>query len=128
MSFYPEGGNLVSGLKSKVAFKATGKDGENATVYGNVYDAQGTSVAELESTFQGKGYFEFTPGMGKYTAKVQCDNKEYTFDLPPALPLGYTMTVDNSEEEKIDILIQKSPGMVAEPLGLSISCRGRLYG
>jgi hypothetical protein len=32
LTFYPEGGNLVAGLNSKVAFKAKGKDGENVTV------------------------------------------------------------------------------------------------
>ena len=38
LSFFPEGGNLVSGLNSSVAFKATGKSGENLLVFGNIED------------------------------------------------------------------------------------------
>ena len=128
MSFYPEGGNLVTGLITKVAFKAKGKDGENATVFGAVYDAKGTKVAEIETGYQGMGVLEFTPDSGKYTAKVQYNNREYSFNLPNTLSLGYAMTVDNTNDEKIDILIQKSPKTINIPLGLSISCRGKMYG
>lgn len=128
MSFYPEGGNLVTGLTSKVAFKAKGKDGENAIVFGAVYDLKGTKVAEIEAGYQGMGIFEFTPDSGKFTAKVQYNNREYSFDLPNTLSLGYVMTVDNTNDEKIDILIQRNPKTVNIPLGLSISCRGKMYG
>jgi len=128
MSFFAEGGNLVAGLKSKVAFKATGKNGESVTVSGSVYNAKGTKVAELETGYLGMGLFEFTPNSGKNTAKVQYDNKEYTFDLPTYLAQGYVLNIDNSDEEKIDILIQKSALLKSESLGLSITCRGKLYG
>ncbi len=127
MTFYPEGGNLVIGLKSKVAFKATGKEGENAIVSGEVLDAAGNKVSELETTYLGMGTFEFTPGVGKYTAKVRYNDKEYSFELPQALSNGYAMTVDNSEKDDMTILIQKSPQLVADSLGITISCRGKLY-
>jgi len=127
MTFYPEGGNLVTGLKSKVAFKATGKEGENAIVSGDVLDAQGNKVSELETTYLGMGTFEFTPGVGKYTAKVRCNDKEYNFELPQAQSMGYAMMVDHSCKEKIDILIQKSPQQFADTLGITFSSRGKLY-
>ncbi len=127
MTFYPEGGNLVIGLKSKVAFKATGKEGENAIVSGEVLDAAGNKVSELETTYLGMGTFEFTPGVGKYTAKVRYNDKEYSFELPQALATGYAMTADNTDNEKINLLIQKSPQLKADTLGISVSCRGKLY-
>jgi len=127
MSFYPEGGNLVAGIKSKVAFKGTGKNGASVTVSGSVYNAKGRKVSEFETSYLGMGVFEFTPDSGKNTAKVQYDNKEYTFDLPTYLAQGYVMNIDNSDEEKIDILIQKSAHLTSESLGLSITCRGKLY-
>ncbi len=127
MSFYPEGGNLVTGLKSKVAFKAAGKEGENAIVSGEVLDASGDKVADIETTYLGMGAFEFTPRAGRYTAKVRYADKEYSFELPQALSAGFTMMVDNSENGKVEILVQKSPQLATDTLGITFSSRGRLY-
>lgn len=116
------------GNNSKVAYKATGKEGDDAVITGNILNQKGISVAELNNSYEGMGSFEFTPDSGKYTAKVQYNNKEYTFVLPPALLDGYTMTVDNANEETMNVSIQKNSVIDNEPLGLSVSCRGRLYG
>ena len=127
VSFYPEGGSLVAGVSSKVAFKATAKNGENMIVTGSVFNDKDEKVADLKSEYQGMGVFEFTPGTGKYVAKVYSNDREYKFELPAALPNGYAMSIDNSADEKIDILIQKNATTKSEALGLSISCRGVLY-
>lgn len=128
LTFYPEGGNLVAGLNSKIAFKAKGKNGENVTVSGAIYDANGAKLTEIETSYQGMGAFDFTPDSGKYIARVQYNNKEYSFDLPNALIRGYAMGIDNMNEDNMNILIQKNEITKSEPLGLSISSRGKLYG
>ena len=128
MSFFPEGGNLINGIKSKVAFKSTGKNGEETIVTGSVYDEQGTKVTDFTTEYLNMGVFEFIPVSGKYTVKAQFQNKDYSFELPQALPSGYALNINNLNDEKIDILIQKSSLKPSEPLGLSISCRGKLYG
>ncbi len=127
VSFFPEGGNLIAGVKSKVAFKATGHEGENALVEGAVYDAQGVKVAEFSNEYNGMGTFEFTPGFGKYTAKVQSNKSSYSFDLPQAMPSGYAFSVDNTSDENMDIRIQKSDGLAPDSLGLTLACRGKVY-
>jgi len=128
ISFFPEGGNLVTGLKSKLAFKATAKNGENATISGSVFDEQGKKITDFTTDYLNMGVFEFIPETGNYTLKAQYQNKEYSFDLPKALPTGYVLNINNQDADKIDILIQKSSLLKSDPLGLSISCRGKLYG
>lgn len=127
MSFYPEGGNSISGIPSNVAFKATGKKGENLVVSGSVYNDKDEKVANFETAHLGMGSFKYTPVSGKYFAKVQYKNKEFKFELPAALPTGYVMSVDNSMIEKINILIQKNTNTSNEPLGLCITSRGVVY-
>ncbi|MDP4271335.1 MAG: hypothetical protein Q8909_14625, partial [Bacteroidota bacterium] len=127
LTFYPEGGNLVAGLTSKVAFKAIDKEGGNAPVSGIVVDAQGNKVAEFETGYQGMGVFDFTPGAGKYIAKAQYQGKEYSFELPTALPAGYVVSVDNSDAEKMGFVVQRSSALKGDALGLTISCRGKVY-
>lgn len=127
LTFYPEGGNLVKGLTSKVAFKAVGKDGENAPVSGIVTDAQGNKVAEFETGYQGMGVFDFTPVSGKYYAKAQYQGKEYSVELPAALPKGYVITVDNNDADKMGFVLHRSASFSGELLGITISCRGKVY-
>lgn len=128
VTFYPEGGSLISGVNSRVAFKAVCKDGQNAVVSGSIFNDKGENVAELVNGYQGMGVFEFIPGMGTYKAKVDYNNKQYEFKLPTALPNGYVMTVNNLDSANIDIQIQKNKATPLHTLGLAITCRGALYG
>lgn len=114
LNFYPEGGNLVVGLPAKVAFKAIGKDGENASVSGIITDSNGRQTAEFSSSYLGMGSFEFTPQTGKYKAKVEYQGREYSFDLPPVMPSGYSLTVENSDPEKIYTRIHKSKSIAGQ--------------
>ncbi len=125
--FCPEGGNLVRGVKSKIAFKATGEKGENVIISGNIVDEKNKAVAEIYTEYQGMGSFEFTPTGGKYTAKISYNNRDYSFQLPEVQSEGYVIQADNSDSTKLHILIRKSLNQKSEPLGLSVSCRGIMY-
>jgi len=127
ISFFPEGGSLTTGLNSKVAFKAVGNNGEHLFISGNIYDEKGTVITEIETQHQGMGLFEITPTVGKCFAKVNYQNKDFSFELPVANPSGYTLSVDNSGEDNITIEINSSQ-ISQESVGLAISCRGKVYG
>ena len=127
LNFFPEGGNLVQNVTSKVAFKATMNNGDDGIISGSVYSEKNIKIADINTEYQDMGSFEFTPDAGKYYAKVSCNGRDYKFNLPLAQPAGYTVAIDNSAEEKLNILIQKNANTKNEPMGLSISCRGVLY-
>ena len=125
--FFPEGGSMIQDVTSKVAFKATTKDGETAPITGSVYNDKNEKVVDINSEYFGMGSFYITPATGKYYAKISCNGHNYKYDLPTVLAKGIAMTIDNSSDEKLDILIQKNSNTKSEPLGLSISCNGVLY-
>lgn len=127
LNFFPEGGNMVEGITSKVAFKATGKTGEDALISGAIYNDKNEKVVDINSEYQGMGLFNITPNAGRYYAKIFYNNTEHRVDLPIAQPKGFTMTVDNMADEKMGIYIQKNGNTPSQPLGLSVSCRGVLY-
>jgi hypothetical protein len=127
LNFFPEGGNLIQDIPSRVAFKATEKNGNAALVTGSVYNDKNEKVVDINAEYYGMGSFEFTPTAGKYYARVSCNGHNYKYDLPVPLNNGYSMTIDNSTDENMDILIRKNANTVSEPLGLSVSCRGVLY-
>jgi len=128
ITFYPEGGNLVAGITSRIAFQAFDKDGKNAIVSGVVISDTGDTLSNFNTSHLNMGKFLITPKPGKNNAKVMFNDKSFTFDFPEVKPEGYVMAVDVSDISNLVILIQKTPELPSEPLGLSITCRGKLYG
>src|SRR6185312_6435399 len=63
IQFFPEGGNLVAGITSKVAFKAVGSNGKGVTATGAIIDQRNDTVASFRSLKFGMGSFSFTPAV-----------------------------------------------------------------
>lgn len=102
VQFFPEGGELVTGIESVVAFKAINKWGFGVPVQGKVYDSQRKPVAEINTRYEGMGTFRLTPMKGeKYGAVITYANKEYHFRLPDQLDHGIGVRVENQNGEFI---------------------------
>ena len=97
LQFFPEGGDLVNGLESRVAFKAVNKLGRGTAVEGVVVNAKGDTAAAFAATHLGMGFFSFSPKVGgKYTAKIlKKDGSTAAFPLPKVAERGFVLTVDN---------------------------------
>ena len=95
--FFPEGGQLVEGVTSQVAFKAESKNGGNIELSGTIYTKEGTEITSFETLHDGMGHFEYTTSAQPAIAKVSFQGKKYEFTLPQALPNGYVLsTVSNA--------------------------------
>jgi hypothetical protein len=98
IQFFPEGGELVTGLISKVAFKAIGTNGLGVNVKGVILDNANTEISRFSSSHLGMGIFYFEPEEGKtYKAKVSyADGAQNTVDLPKALSKGIVLAVSDT--------------------------------
>lgn len=75
IKFFAEGGSLVTGVRSKIAFKAIAANGLGVNAKGTITDNDNKEVATFTSTHLGMGYFYLTPADGKtYSAKVSYPN------------------------------------------------------
>lgn len=127
ITFFPEGGNLIQGVSTRVAFKVTNKHGESIVVNGNVYNSKKEPVCEISTEFDGCGSFYITPDMDKYYAEISFDGRMYKINLPAVTTKGYALAVDNSDPEKLSVIVQKSATTPTIPMGMTVSCRGKLY-
>jgi hypothetical protein len=127
LSFFPEGGGLVQNIESRIAFKATNKNGENAVVTGAVYNDKKEKVADIDSEFEGMGVFLLKPTTEKYSAEVDYNGKSYSFALPAIAPKGHTLYIDNTDADKVTVAIEKNAETPSIPLALSVTCRGIMY-
>jgi hypothetical protein len=107
VQFFPEGGDLITGIKSKVAFKAIKPDGLGADVKGTIIDNSGATVATVSAQHLGMGVFELEPQAGKtYKATLTfADGSQNTYDLPKPKEAGITFTVNNSDPEKLTLTV-----------------------
>ena len=119
LQFFPEGGQLVAGIVSKVAFKAVGVNGLGLNVHGVVADNSGAEVSRFASTHLGMGYFYLDPVPGKiYKAKVTfADGSTNTIDLPMANASGIVLSVDNDSIPKATVEIKANAAYFTENKG-----------
>lgn len=64
LTLFPEGGDLVSGINCKVAFKTNDQNGKPFDVKGVIMDAKGTSLVSFTSTHLGMGFFNIMAADG----------------------------------------------------------------
>ena len=103
--FLPEGGNMVNGLQSVIAFKAMDEHHKGITCEGVLVDEANDTVARFKSLRFGMGKFTFTPLRGKtYRAIVTSqEGRTVATKLTPALNEGYVMRVDNAGKNDVQI-------------------------
>ncbi|NNF33431.1 MAG: hypothetical protein HKN68_04950, partial [Saprospiraceae bacterium] len=100
LKFFPEGGDLVSGLKSVVGFTAKADDGSLIDVEGFIEDEKGNLLATLKTYTPGYGRFDFTPIKdGKYKAIVIYEGKSSSYELPSIKKEGYVISINNRNSE-----------------------------
>lgn len=128
LRFFPEGGNLVKGVLSSVAFEATDAYGNPIALSGKIVNRGKEEIGSFAATHEGRGVFAYIPTReGGERAEVEFGGKKYRFDLPEAELQGYVMHVDNlSLEDSISVRVQKNAQTPTNVLGLAIIGRGKI--
>ncbi|MEX6688612.1 hypothetical protein QTN47_13950 [Danxiaibacter flavus] len=114
IQFFPEGGDLIEGISSKVAFKATNEIGEPVKAKGTIVSSKGETVGKFASVHDGMGVFTLEPAAGvTYKAKWTDDaNNAYETPLPAAKTFGATVAIIPSQG-KANFLIKRSENVPA---------------
>ncbi|NAS12712.1 TonB-dependent receptor plug domain-containing protein [Poritiphilus flavus] len=125
--FYPEGGDLVSGLLNKVGIKVTNGLGKGEAVSGVVTDDNGDFVTNFRSYESGLGSFSFIPKPDRtYFASIMAEGNEKKFSLPEASLNGYVLSVENNTDHLILKVKATSPNSLEGTLLLG-HLRGELF-
>ncbi|TCC98256.1 carboxypeptidase-like regulatory domain-containing protein [Pedobacter psychroterrae] len=133
VQFFPESGSMVNGLRTRVAFKATGTNGLGVPVKGVVLDNENKEVAIFEALHLGMGSFRLLPEAGKsYQAKVTYpDGSENIVKLPSAIDNGYVLGVFNdAETDTVLVRINASEAALkngAQQLSLVVQSGGAVF-
>jgi hypothetical protein len=107
VQFFPEGGNMVYGLQSKVAFHVADQYGKGLECKGFIISQNNDTVASFNTLKFGNGTFYFTPKKGyQYKAIIQPGgNKIITSPFPDIYDKGYVMSVQNRNKDSLNIRV-----------------------
>ncbi|MFD2826708.1 hypothetical protein ACFSYG_09500 [Leeuwenhoekiella polynyae] len=123
---FPEGGSLIDGIKSQLAFKAVDSTGIPIAVSGTLYENQ-KPLLKFTSIHAGMGSFSFVPNIKnsyliKLKSKDKCDSISY--DIPEIQQKGFSFHLARRDSEK---LVFKVRGNTADgQLYLRAQIRGQV--
>lgn len=111
VSFFPEGGDLLSGVFQQVAFKAQAVTGFSLPVSGVLLNSMGDTVTTFTTEHDGMGVFSFTPETGmSYTAETRSDRGIVKRFALPEVCAGMGLSM-KYRDGSIFYQVQKSPSV-----------------
>jgi hypothetical protein len=105
--FFPEGGNLIAGIKSKVAFRVTNASGNGIDFKGALLDQRNDTLAKFTPLRFGIGHFSFTPKPDNQYRVVLRDRvgKTQSVAIQPILTMGYSLHVSDTGNNQLLIKV-----------------------
>ena len=122
-SFFPEGGYLIDGIPTKVAFKALDAKGMPAKVAGRLLE-NGKDITKLESVHDGMGFVFILPIKGASYKAVLSDGREFPF--AEVVSSGLSVHLRKQTDEYLEFLLSQPKGAAAQAIKLEGKMRGGL--
>jgi hypothetical protein len=122
VQFFPEGGNLVQGIESRVAFRVTDSYGRGQMFNGTLIGSDHDTILKFHPAQMGIGHFDFLPAAGEnYKAVINFPNgDQFVKELPVSFAGGYVMHLSKQPGGQISIRVRISPGIRDQKLYLFI--------
>jgi hypothetical protein len=110
IQFFPEGGNLVQNIETRVAFRITNAYGKGLDCEGILLNSGADTILKFHPLNLGLGNFQFAPVAGQsYTAVIRFPNGEkINKELPTSYRNGYVMNLSKTSDGEIAIKIKSS--------------------
>lgn len=125
IGFFPEGGNLVSGLENKIGFKVNNQFGRGVDFEGWLLTEKGDTVKAFRPAKFGMGNFIFTPQPGtRYKAVITLPGGLHQAMLLPAVDdAGYNMRLERTDNGQVKISVYTNEPANGYPVTLFAQTR-----
>lgn len=110
VEFFPEGGNLLVGMRSRVYFRAGTPAGKPAHLEGRIVDSTGRTITTVKTEQAGMGLFDLTP------TEIE------TYDLEVDSPKGIAEKIPmaNAPWQGLALSMERSVLQAGEPIRMTI--------
>lgn len=109
VQWLPESGNLLAGIRNKVAFKTLNDRGESEDIEGVIVSSEGDTISRIATIKDGMGFFYFTPKHNE-EYKAILTNKMFSWidKLPKAEREGTIIQLKSQDEHCIELSLKAS--------------------
>ncbi len=126
--FFPEGGNLVEGLPSRLAFRITNRYGKSVSCKGAIVSTAGDTLSRFHTLRFGMGECRFTPG-GSAAVKALIETEDGTrmvANLPTTEAKGYAMEVTDAGNGHLQVVVRTNTNNADPSVWLYVHTRRSL--
>lgn len=124
--FYPEGGHLIKGLPTRVAFEVFDEDSVITRAEGQLTGSDGQRLATVATRHEGRGVLDYVAGTEAAQLELYINGRSHRFALPEAEDEGCVMNVDTSRPEAVTTRLAASPTLQGALMGLTRIHNGRV--
>ena len=119
IQFFPEGGNLVSNIESKIGFKITDQYGKGSDGDGTLINQKNDTLLKFKSLHAGIGSFSFTPKNGESYKAIINSGKDSSIivPLPAAYDAGYAVNLEDAGTQ-VKLTVNASSQFINETIYL----------
>ncbi|MBA0884781.1 hypothetical protein [Flavobacterium undicola] len=126
-STFAEGGQLVSGINSNLAFKAINSKGLPVEVSGTLFENE-APLLHFKSSYAGIGVLAFTPDSNKkYHIQLTEPASDKNYEIAPISASGKALRLINNTKDALVFKITQSEALKAEMVYLRLQLRGIVY-
>jgi TonB-dependent SusC/RagA subfamily outer membrane receptor len=107
LTFFPEGGSIISGTTADIAFLCSNANGKRLDVSGYIIDSRYDTVARFTTSLPGRGRFSFDAfNHRKYFAHIKWkNNKELTYPLPNINPFSSQLSLVDQNDQTFHVRV-----------------------
>lgn len=125
--FYPEGGDLVAGLKSRVAMLVTDDNGSTYKGKGKIMNESGKVFCEVGTDSTGRTLFDLVPtGEKLFLSMTNPKKKVQKMELPAVKSEGTTMHLDVVSED-ISVTLHSQGEILGKGIGYALMHNGSIF-
>jgi hypothetical protein len=110
VQFFPEGGNMVNAIQSKIAFRVVDQNGKSVACTGAVVNEKSDTIIKFATLKFGMGSFLFTPEQAHtYNAVLTTETGDQSVQpLPAAYSSGYVMHLEKVNNSQLKITVHST--------------------
>jgi hypothetical protein len=127
LEIYPEGGKLIAGLESRVAFKAADSHGRPVDIEGYLLDKSGRQLNKIETNSNGLGIITLKPEPGQYKVRlVKPLIAEPYFDFPDIKPEGIQLSYSGLKKGELMFSLRNSNPDITEKVYIIVEQKAKI--
>lgn len=128
VTFFPEGGHSISGVKGRMTIVVTDNSGVPLQASGYLV-CRNDTMAAVQTEHEGMGRFTYLPQLGLPASLHLTDStgRHAIISMPEPEPIGVALKVDMSDSLKARITVSTSIELQSTPLALVQTYRGAVY-